>query len=265
MAEIHPTAVVDPEAELGRGVVVGPFAFIGPRVKLGEGCVIGAHAVIEGWTEMGPGCRVWPGAIIGGEPQDLKFKGVESYVRIGSNCIFREGVTVHRSTQEGGETRLGDRVFMMAYSHVAHDCWLGDDVVITNYTGLSGHVLVEDRAFISGYVGVHQFCRIGSLTLVAAYAGLRKDAAPYVIMEGFPALVRGLNMVGLKRYQVPDKVREDLKQVFKLFFLSKFTVDEALKRISEEVEAGEEVRHFMDFVGSSSRGVYRKTGVVEHI
>ncbi len=265
MVEIHPTAIVHPETGLGRGVVVGPLAVVGPHVKLGEGCVIGAHATIEGWTEMGSGCRVWPGAVIGGEPQDAKFKGVQSYVKIGSNCLFREGVTVHRSTQEGGETRLGNRVFMMAYSHVAHDCQVGDDVVLTNYAGLSGHVVVEDRAFISGYVGVHQFCRIGSLTLVAAYSGLRKDAAPYVIMEGFPALVRGLNTVGLRRYQVPDRVREDLKHVFKLFFLSKLTVDEALKKISEEVEVGPEVRHFLDFVGNSRRGVYRRVGVVEHI
>lgn len=255
--EIHNTAIIDKSAELGEGVVVGPYSVIGPRVIIGEGTRIGPHVVIEEWTRIGKDCAIHPGAVVGGLPQDHKFKEVRSYVEIGDQTVMREYVTVHRSTQEDGATRVGAHNFLMAYCHVAHDCILGDQVILTNYTGLSGHVVVEDRAILSGYVAVHQFVRIGRMALVSAQAALSKDIPPYMIVEGRPCVVRGINAIGLRRNGVSAKARSDIKKAYRLLFLSHLNTSDALKRIKAEVDRGEEIDHLIAFIEGSQRGIHK--------
>lgn len=255
--EIHNTAIIDPSAGLGEGVIVGPYSVIGAQVVIGEGTRIGPHVVIEQWTRIGRHCAVHPGAVIGGLPQDYKFQGVRSSVEIGDQTILREYVTVHRSTQEEGVTRVGAYNFLMAYCHVAHDCILGDHVVITNYTGLSGHVMVEDRAILSGYVAVHQFVRIGRLAIVSAQSGLSKDVPPYMIVEGRPCVVRGINSIGLRRNGIPARARSDIKKAYRLLFLSHLNTSDALERIKAEVDRGEEIDHLIRFIEGSQRGIHK--------
>ncbi|MBI1987854.1 MAG: acyl-ACP--UDP-N-acetylglucosamine O-acyltransferase [Nitrospinae bacterium] len=260
--EIHSTAIIDRSAELGEGVIVGPYSVIGPQVIIEEGARIGPHVVIEPWTRIGKHCTIHPGAVIGGSPQDYKFKGVRSYVEVGEQAIIREYVTIHRSTQEEGVTRVGNHNFLMAYCHIAHDCTLGDQVVITNYTGLSGHVVVEDHAIISGYVAVHQFVRVGRMSIVSAQSGLSKDVPPYMIVEGRPCVVRGINSIGLRRNAVSAKARSDIKKAYRLLFLSHLNTSDALERIKTEVDRGEEIDHLIAFIEGSQRGIHKAQGAI---
>jgi len=198
-ASIHPLASVAGGARLGTGVRIGPFAVIEDEVELGDGCEIGAHAVLKRYTRLGPRNRVAEHAVIGGEPQDVKFKGQVSYVVIGAGNLIREGVTINRGSVDGGETRVGDDNFLMAYCHIAHDCQIGNRTVIANGALLAGWVGVGDRAFISGNVVIHQFARIGRLAMVGGLARISQDCVPFMITEGAPARIRGLNIVGLRR------------------------------------------------------------------
>ncbi|RMF90739.1 MAG: acyl-ACP--UDP-N-acetylglucosamine O-acyltransferase [Nitrospinota bacterium] len=257
MTEIHPSAVVHPGAELGERVSIGPFAVIGAHVRLGEGTSVGPHAVIEGWTEVGRDCQISPGVVIGAPPQDLKYKGFRSFVRIGDRNIIREYVTIHRSTQEEGATIIGHDNFLMAYTHIAHDCRIGNHVVIVNYTGLSGHVEVEDRAFISGHIAIHQFVRIGFLAMISGGSRVGKDVPPFMLAEGNPMQIRGLNTVGMQRNQIPAPVRLQLKQAFKLLYRSNLNTSQALQRIKAEIPMSAEVQRLVTFIENSSRGIYR--------
>ena len=256
-AYIHPTAIVDPGAVLKGGTVVGPFVVIGPQVVIGEGTHIRSHVVIEGYTRIGKNCAIHSGAVIGGTPQDYKFQDAPSYVEIGDHNLIREHVTIHRSSEAEGKTVIGNHCFFMAYSHVAHDCRIGNHVVITNYTGLSGYVIVEDYAVISGYVAVHQFVRIGKLVMVSAQSGLSKDVPPYVIVEGRPCVVRGLNSIGLRRAGISAKARLELKTAYRLLFQSDLNTSDALRQIKEEKGLGEEVDHLVRFIEGSKRGIHK--------
>jgi len=183
---IHPTAIIHPKAELAEGVSVGPYVVIGEHVRLGTGTIVSPHAVIEGWTSIGQHCDIGVGAVLGGPPQDLKYRGQRSFLRVGDHTCVREYVTVHRSAEEDGVTSIGAHDFLMAYTHVAHDCRLGNYVIMVNYAGLSGYVEVEDRAFISGHNAVHQFVRIGYLAMVSGASRVVKDIPPFMIAEGNP-------------------------------------------------------------------------------
>ncbi|MFQ5895267.1 MAG: acyl-ACP--UDP-N-acetylglucosamine O-acyltransferase [Nitrospinota bacterium] len=260
MRRIHPTALVDPAAELAEDVEIGPYAIIGPGVRLGQGCWVGAHALLEGWTEVGSRTRIWPGALIGGEPQDLRYRGARSYVRIGEECRIREGVTIHRSSRPEGTTRVGRGVFLMAFSHVAHDCEVGDGATLTNLISLSGHVQVGRGVFLSNFVGVHQFVRIGEGAMVLGPHGIRKDVLPFVILDGFPPRVRGLNVEGLRRRGASAEVRAHLKAAYRIIFRSGLGAAEACRRICDELPQGEEVRAVVEFLESSERGIYREEG-----
>jgi UDP-N-acetylglucosamine acyltransferase len=253
--DVHPTAIVHPKTELGAGVRIGPYAVIGEGVRLGEGTEVGPHAVLEGQLEVGPRCRIFAGAVVG-YPPHVKWKpGTPSGVRIGADTLIREYVTIHRSSLEDGWTTIGDGCFLMASSHVAHDCRVGNGVVLTSYTGLTGFVEVGDRAFISGLTGIHQFVRIGTLALVSGCSRIPQDVPPYFVVEGNPAEIRGVNIVGLRRAGIPAKARIELQRAYKLLYRSGHTPARALERIRGELEPSPYISHLVDFIASSKRGI----------
>jgi UDP-N-acetylglucosamine acyltransferase len=257
MSDIHPSAIIHPDADLGEEVTIGPFAVLGEHVRVGSGTQIASHVVIEGWTQIGQHCTIAPGAVIGGAPQDMKYRGYRSFVVIGDRNIIREHVTIHRSSQEEGATIIGNDNFLMAHTHIAHDCKIGNQVVIVNYTGLSGYVEVEDRAFISGHIAIHQFVKIGFLAMISGGSRVGQDVPPFMLAEGNPMKVRGLNIVGMQRNAISPAVRLQLKRAFKILYRSNLNTTQALHRIKAELEIGEEIRRLITFIEQSSRGIYR--------
>ena len=252
---LHSTATIHPKAELADGVSVGPYAVIGEHVRLGEGTIVGPHAVIEGWTTIGHSCDIGVGAVLGGVPQDLKYHGQRSFLRIGDHTCIREYVTVHRSAEEDGATIIGAHDFLMAYTHVAHDCRLGDYVIMVNYAGLSGYVEVEDRAFISGHNAVHQFVRIGYLAMVSGASRVVKDIPPFMIAEGNPTRIRGLNVVGMRRLGLRPEVRKELRRAYRLLYRSGLNTSQALDGMRQEGLASGDVQRLITFVEGAKRGI----------
>ncbi len=257
MQAIHPSAIIHPTAHLEEGVTIGPFTIIGEQVHIGAGTCIGSHVVIERWTTIGRDCLIAPGAVIGGDPQDRKYQRQRSFLRIGDRNIIREHVTIHRSSEEEGATIIGDDNFLMAHTHVAHDCKIGNHVTIVNYTGLSGYVEVEDRAFISGHIAVHQFVKIGFLAMISGASRVGQDIPPFMLVEGNPIEIRGLNVVGMRRNLISQTARLQLKRAFKILYRSNLNTTQALQRIKEEIEMGEEVSRLVTFIENSSRGTVR--------
>lgn len=229
--EVHPTAVVSPGAQLGRDVVVGPFAVVEDETAIGDGSLVRAHAVIRRFTRLGAGNRVHEGAVLGGEPQDVAFTGADSALVIGERNVIREGVTIHRSTREGGATLVGSDCFLMAYVHVAHDDRIGDRVIVANNVALAGHVEVQDQAFLSGGVVVHQFCRVGRLAMVGGNAKVVQDCLPFVISDGHPARARGLNVVGLRRAGFSASQLRTLREAYRLLLRSGLRLEAALEKL----------------------------------
>ena len=254
---IHPTAVVMKGAEIGAGTVVGPNAVVGEHVRLGERCRIGASAVVDGYTEVGDETEIFPFASIGLIPQDLKFKGEETYLAIGKKNIFREFVTIHRGTKGGGgKTTIGDRNVFMAYAHVAHDCHIGDDTIFGNNATIGGHVFVDDFATISAGSGVHQFCRIGRHAFIGGYSVVTKDALPYGKTVGNRARIYGLNTIGLIRRGFTPEVVGKLKRTYRYLLTSRLNTTRALKQIEQDPTLScPEVQYLLDFIRSSQRGV----------
>jgi len=248
---IHPTAVIHPLANLHPTVQIGPYAIIGENVKIGADTSIGAHVVIEGSTEIGVGNRIFAGAIIGSEPQDLKYKGGESWVKIGNYNQIREYVTINRATGENEVTQLGDHNLLMAYAHVAHNCIIENEVIIANSVALAGHIHIESKARISGVLGVHQFVHIGSLAMVGGMSRIERDVPPFAIVEGNPARVRSLNLIGLQRSGLSDEDLSQLKKAFRLIYRSETTFTEALKQL-ESVSENSFVQHFYRFLHDST-------------
>ncbi|MBC7359137.1 MAG: acyl-ACP--UDP-N-acetylglucosamine O-acyltransferase [Desulfacinum sp.] len=255
---IHPTAVVDPKAELAEGVTIGPYAVIGPNVQIDTGTVVGSHTVIDGWTQIGRNNQISSFASIGFPPQDLKYKGGPTRVEIGDNNIIREYATIHRGTEGGGGvTRIGNGNLIMAYVHVAHDCILQNHVIMANAAMLAGHVLIEDHAIVGGLAAVHQFARIGTHAYIGAKAGIKKDIPPYMLATGYPAKLYGPNTVGLKRKGFSSEAIQGLKKAYKVLFRSGLTVAEATRQIQEELGHIAEVKCLLDFVAGSQRGLTR--------
>ncbi|HPZ09831.1 MAG TPA: acyl-ACP--UDP-N-acetylglucosamine O-acyltransferase [Candidatus Eremiobacteraeota bacterium] len=251
--KIDERAIVSSKAILGAGVEIGPYSIIGDNIKIGENTIIGSHVNIEGWTEIGSNCRIYTGAVVGTAPQDLKYKGDKSYVVIGDNTILREYVTINRPTTPEGTTVIGKNVFLMAYAHVAHDCTIGHDVVIANSVGLSGHVTVGEKAVLGGFVGVHQFVRIGKLAMVGGYTKLVQDVVPFMMVDGQPASVYGINVHGLRRQKIPSDVRNDLKYANTILFRSKLNLSQAVEKIKTEIKHSEEIRNILKFLETPSR------------
>ena len=252
---IHPTATIHPKAELGQDVDIGPYVVIGEHVCLGDGTRIGPHAVIDGWTAVGQHCDIGVGAVLGGAPQDLTYRGQRSFLRIGEHSCIREYVTIHRSAEEDGATSVGSHAFLMAYTHVAHDCRLGDHVIMVNYAGLSGYVEVEDRAFISGHNAVHQFVRIGYLAMVSGASRVVKDIPPFMIAEGNPTRIRGLNVVGMRRLGLAPQVRAEIRRAYRLLYRSSLNISQALERMRQEDFTGNEVQRLITFIAGAKRGI----------
>jgi UDP-N-acetylglucosamine acyltransferase len=255
VATVHPTALVDPSARLDADVEVGPYALVGPQVVVGPGCRIGAFAILERNVRLGARVRVGPHSVIGGDPQDLKWRGEETWVEIGDGTVIREYVTVNRGTAESGSTTVGRACLLMSYVHLGHDCHLGDDVILSNSVGLAGHVHVDARAIIGGMTGVHQFVHIGPYAFIGGMAKVTKDVPPYVKADGNPARLFGLNTIGLQRHQFPREVVETLKQAYRLFFRSSLNISQAVARARAELPDLEEVRTFVGFIEASERGV----------
>jgi UDP-N-acetylglucosamine acyltransferase len=252
---IHPSAIIDKTAVIGDNVSVGPYTIIGPECLVGDGCAIGSSVAIHRWTELGRNVRVWHGASLGGDPQDLKYKGAPTKVVIGDNTVVREFATVNLSTDEGHVTRVGRNCFLMAYSHVAHECAVGDGVIMANSANLAGHVTVEDFAIIGGLTPVHQFCRIGCYAMVGGASAVQKDILPYSKSFGVPARVYGTNSVGLTRRGFSEKARGLLHQAFRLIFYSDLNTSQAVGRIKADLEQTPEIAHLLEFIEGSKRGI----------
>ncbi len=257
--EIHPTAIVDPRAELADNVTVRAYSVIGPHVNIGEGTRIGPHAIIDGWTSIGRNNEIYPYTTVGYPPQDTKYRGGETRVEIGDNNVIRENVTIHRGTELGGGiTRIGDNNLIMAYVHVAHDCLIGNRVVMANVATLGGHVQIDDGAVVGGLSAVHQFVRIGLQAYIGGKSGISRDVPPYMLVRGFPAKLYGPNMVGLKRQGMASENIMALKRAYRTIFRSNLTFDKALREVEEQIDPmPPEVKVFVDFLKGSKRGFTR--------
>ena len=255
--KVHRTAIVDPGAKLAEGVEIGPYCIVGKRVKLGKNTKLHSHIVIED-TDMGNNNTVYPFTSIGQPPQDLKYTDEKTKVKIGSNNIIREYVTINKASVDGDKiTRIGSNNFLMAYVHIAHDCTIGSNVIMANATTLAGHVTVEDSVFIGGLVAVHQFARIGASSMIGGFSAIVQDIPPFMTAAGERAKLYGLNSVGLKRQNFDEATIKNLKKAYKILFRSKSTLKEAIKKLKNERKETEEINYLIEFIEQNKRGVCR--------
>ena len=257
MTEIHATALVDTSAELGEDVQIGPYCIVGPGVRLGNRAFLQSNVRIDRWTETGPDCRFYHGAAVGSDPQDLKYRGDETYLKVGARNTFREYCTVNRATSAGETTRVGDDNLIMAYAHIAHNCVIGNHVILGNAATIAGHVAIDDFALISGVVPVHQFVRIGAHCIIGGGLRVPKDVPPFVRAGGMPLRVAGLNIIGLQRRGFSAEAIVELKKLYRIFFRSKLTTANAIERIRAECAPLPEIELFCAFVEKSERGLTR--------
>ena len=252
---IHPTAIVDPTAEVEEGVSIGPYSVIGPNVVIGRHTRIGPHVFIERDTTVGVGCDIHKGAVLGTDPQDLKYAGEATRLEVGDRTVIREYATLNRGTAALGLTHVGDDCLLMAYSHVAHDCRLGNHVILSNSVNMGGHVTIGDWAIVGGLTAIHQFVRVGQHAFVGGASRVAKDIPPYVKAAGSPIQLYGLNSVGLQRRGYSEEVRLELKRAYRLFFASSFNTTQALAKAREELRSMPEVETFLSFFEQTERGV----------
>jgi UDP-N-acetylglucosamine acyltransferase len=257
---IHETAVVHPTAEVADGVEIGPYSIIGENVTIGAGTWIGPHVCIDKWTVIGTGCQIYQYASLGTPPQHLRYNGEETYVFVGNNNIIREFVTINRGTPFGNrKTVLGDDNFIMAYAHIAHDCIIGNRVVMASYAILGGHVEIGDYAVVGGMVAVHQFVRIGTHAFIGGGSSTGMDIPPYVTASGIRAKLYGINVVNLQRSNFSEEVIKGLRKTYKMIFRSHLTMEEAIQKVREDpVYALPEVKHIVDFIKGTKRGVAKR-------
>jgi UDP-N-acetylglucosamine acyltransferase len=251
---IHPTAIIHPKARLGANVSVGPYAIIDEAVELGADCVVGPQVYITGVTTIGAGNKFHAGAVIGDSPQDLKYKDAPSRLRIGDNNVFREHVTVHRSTKAEEETVVGSNCLFMACSHVGHNSVVGNHVILANGALLAGHVTVQDRVFISGNCAVHQFTRVGTLAMMQGGSFVSQDVPPYTIAACGPNAICGLNTVGLRRAGVTATERLELRKLYHALFRNGKNLREAVAE-AQQGFTGAPARVMLEFVAAAKRGV----------
>ena len=253
--EAHPTAVISPRARIAQGTRIGAYAVVEDDVQIGADCEIGAHAVVKRFTILGARNRVFEHAVLGGEPQDVKFRGEQSRLVVGDDNLIREGVTVHRASGEGGATLVGSRNFLMVGVHVAHNCVVGDDNIFANNAALAGHVLIEDHAFLSNGVGCHQFVRVGRYAMVGGKSKIVQDVLPFFTTDGNPPRARALNAVGLRRAGFSAESRRSLRRAYRLLFREGLPLADALGALDGIDD--EHVRHLSDFIRASRRGFTR--------
>ncbi|MDP6525828.1 MAG: acyl-ACP--UDP-N-acetylglucosamine O-acyltransferase [Kiritimatiellia bacterium] len=257
----HPTAVIEPGAELGENVEVGPFSYIEGGVRIGDGCRLGPRVTILKGSSIGANCTIHAGAVIGDVPQDLAFDGAESSVEVGERCIIREGVTIHRGTKPGTITRVGDECFLMAYCHVAHNCLLGDNVIIANNTVFGGYVEIGARAFISGLVAIHQFVRVGRLAMVAGGSVATKDVPPFCTTRNCAMnTVVGINVVGMRRAGLGGEQRKLVRSAIKALYRSDMNVSQAVEHMRQSF-SDEFAMEICDFIDNSDRGICTMAGL----
>ena len=248
-AVVHPHAVVEKGARLGRGASVGPFCHVGPEVELEDGVQLLSHVAVWGDTKIGAGTRVFPFASIGHQPQDLKFRGEKSTLRIGKGCLIREGVTMNPGTESGGlETIVGDNCTFLANSHVAHDCKMGSHVILSNNVMLAGHTQIGSFAILGGGAAVHQFVRIGEHAFIGGLAGVENDVIPYGMALGNRAALAGLNIIGLKRRGFSREAIHDLRRAYRLLFAAEGTLKERVEDVAGEFATHPQVHEILDFI-----------------
>ena len=256
MLDIHATAIVHPHAQLGQDVTVGPYSIVGPDVVVGDGTWIGAHVVLEGRTTLGKRNRIFHGAALGGAPQDLKFRGETTFLRIGDESTIREYATLNLACIEGESTLVGDRCLLMAYVHIAHNCRVGSGVILANAVNLAGHVEVQDFATIGGITPVHQFVRIGTYAFVGGGSRVPKDIPPYVKAAGNPLELVGINSIGLERHGFDEDRRMALKRAYRILFRSGLNVSQGLARLKTECDPqDEDLQILIRFIETSERGI----------
>jgi UDP-N-acetylglucosamine acyltransferase len=254
---IHRTAVVDPEAEIGPDVVIGPYCVIGPEVTIGAGCWLQNQVTVCGPVKIGAKNRFHSFCSIGQQTQDLKYAGEPTYLEIGEGNCFREFVTVNRATAIGSVTRVGSRGNFLAYSHVAHDCVVEDEVIFSNNGTLAGHVLVQAHAIIGGLTAIHQFCRIGKHSITGGCSKIVQDVPPFLIADGNPAVIRGVNIVGLERRGVSAETIRVLKESYRILYRSNLNTKQAVEELAKSFGEVEEVRELIEFIEKSERGIIR--------
>ena len=256
-ANIHPTALVDASASIGKGTVIGPYAIVNDQVKIGDNCEIMAHAYIDRFTELGDNVKVFPSAVLGTVPQDLKFGGEETKLVIGDNTVVREFAMPSRGTKHSWETRVGENCLIMAYVHLGHDVVLGNNVILANGVQLAGHVIIGDFVGLGGHVVVHQFTRIGSQSFIEGLSKIKKDVPPYILAMSTPTTFGGLNVIGLKRRGFTEDQLKPMKEAYKYYFKSGLNASQALEKMKNEVPATEEVKHIINFIEGTERGTIR--------
>jgi UDP-N-acetylglucosamine acyltransferase len=255
--KIHPAAIIDKKAKLADDVEVGPYALIGPNVEIGKSVTIAGHVVVDGYTSIGEGTRIFTGAVIGSAPQDLKYKGKKSFLKIGKNNVIREYVTMNPGTEEGSVTSIGDENLLMAYSHVAHDCRIGNNCVIANLGTLAGHVTIEDRVVMGGLAAVHQFTRVGKMAIIGGCSKVVQDIPPFSTCDGNPARVYGLNLIGITRAGMPKNTQARLRKAFKILFHSGLMFKNGIEKVKKNIGSFEEIDYLLNFIKNSERGVCR--------
>jgi UDP-N-acetylglucosamine acyltransferase len=254
-ARIHPTAIISPDAQIAADVEIGAWAMIGEGCTIGPGCIIAPRATLERNVILAANVKVGSGTILGGDPQDLKFKGEHTTVEIGEGTTIREYTTINRGTTQSYKTTVGKHAFIMSYVHLAHDCHVGDGVILVNSVQLAGHVTVGDKAIIAGASAAHQFVKIGQYAFVGGCSRISQDVPPYVKAVGNPIKLYGLNSVGLQRNNFPDEVVRELKRAYRIFFRSELNVTQAKERAAAELKPFPEVQELLRFVEESGRGV----------
>ena len=253
----QPLAYVNPQAKVAANVVIEPFVSIDKNVIIEEGTWIGSNVTIMEGARIGKNCKIFPGAVISAIPQDMKFAGEDTIVKIGNNVIIREFVTINRGTKASYETVIGDNTLLMAYVHVAHDCVIGNNVILANAVMLAGHIIVDDWAIIGGMVPVHQFCHIGAHSIIAGGSGVGKDVPPYTKAARDPLSYVGVNSIGLRRRGFTPDVINKIQEIYRIIFLKNFNVSQAVEIIEARVEATPERDEILSFIANSSRGLMK--------
>lgn len=256
--DIHPSAVVSPNAELGEGVKIGPYSMIGDHVTIDSGTEIGAHVVIEGHTRIGKRNKIYPYTSIGTAPQDIGYRGEDTRLVIGNDNVIREYVTVNRATtKEEWQTVIGNQNYIMAYAHIAHDCYLGNRVIMSNVATLGGHISIGDYAILGGLVAVHQFVRIGAHAFLGAKSGIDRDVPPFMMTAGPRARLYGINRKGLRRMGLPNQTIDGLKKAYRIIWRENRRLSEGIRQVKREIESFPELEMLLTFLEGSKRGILR--------
>ncbi len=257
MSNIHPSAVIAESAKLADNVKIGPFCIVGPNVSIGEGSELIGQCCVTGYTTLGKNNIIHQNATIGGNPQDLDFENKETYLEIGDNNCFREGVTINPGTDEGTKTIVGSNNYFMINSHVAHNCEIGNNVILVNGALIAGHIHIDDNVIISGNAAIHQFCRVGKLAMLSGNSSITMDLPPYIIASERNK-VSAINLIGMRRNGSKRDAIRAMKNVFKIFYRSELTTEQAINEIEKEYSEFEEVQNFLKFVKiKTKRGILK--------